>query len=77
MKRRDCQLLGQSGEGEGTGFPLCVAGQGSAGLHQEVERSSGLLSSARVLCFVAGPPPSAGLGVIPSVHDVVRDGRFV
>ena len=34
--------------------------QGSAGLHQKVERFSGLLSSARVLCFVAGPPPSAG-----------------
>ena len=30
--------------------------QGSTGLHQEVERSSGLLSCARVLCFVAGPP---------------------
>ena len=58
MERRDCQLLGQSGEGEVTGFTLRVAGQGPAGLHQEVERSSGLLSSARVLCFVVGPPPS-------------------
>ena len=60
MERRDCQLIGQSGEDEGTGFPLCAAGQGPPGLHQEVERSSGLFSSARVFCFLAGPPPSAG-----------------
>ena len=41
-------------------FTLCAAGQGPPGLHQEVERCSGLFSSARVLCFLAGPPSSAG-----------------
>ena len=60
VERRVCQILGQFGEGEGTGFFPCVAGQGPTGFHQEVERSSGLFSSARVLCFFAGPPSSTG-----------------
>ena len=62
VERRDCQLLGLSGEGEGIGFlPIVLQGRvQQACLRSQVERSSGLFSSARVLCFFAGPPPSGG-----------------
>ena len=82
VERRDCQLLGQSGEGEVTGFTLRVAGQGSAGLHQQafISRWSALLACSAVRAFSASlldRRPVPGLGVIPSVHDVVRDARCV
>ena len=46
-------------EGVSEIVPLCAAGQGPAGVHQEVERASGLFSSARVPCFFTGLPSSA------------------
>ena len=62
MERRDCQLLGQSGEGEGTWVPpMCCRCRVQNGLYQDVERFSGpfrhvnlLHCSSAAQCRVSG-----------------------
>ena len=56
--------------GEGTGFSLCAAGRSNRAL----------LACSAVRAFSASLldcRPVPGLGVIPSVNEVVRDARFV